>query len=163
MKLSRTEALLKCFKLGREALSAKFTNEDPELYILMFRHEPSPAEMNLSISKFFFEWATSHPSIFEEENSLDQNSPETKLSSEFIEAYKSFINLYISETSEKDPQTSDALLHLSKDYIESMRTMLKASSSDKERIQKLRYQHEKSIKLFDRDMRKLMENKSDLV
>lgn len=165
MKLSRIEAHLKCFKLGREALAAKFSKEDPALYMEMFFNEASPSRMELAKSKFFFEWVTSHPIIFAEENySSSDHSPEDgQLASDFFEIYKMFLQVCFSGSGRLSSDTSDALLDLSQDYLRSIQAMLEISLSDREKLDRLRYQHEKSKKIFERELKKLQGDENGLV
>ena len=157
--MTRSEVLksLAFLKKGRAALVADFSTEEPNLYRSMFLYEPFSSDMNIALDRYIFSWLAKHPSYFDSDAGDIAASIEISNASvsTFTNAYRLLCQKFLIHSDCKTDATSEIFEQLVKDSIEAMDSLLIVSKKYDDRLEKLRYQGEKSSHLFDRALANL--------
>lgn len=152
--MTRDEVLksLAFLKKGRAALVADFLAEEPSLYRPMFLYEPFSSDMNIALDRYIFSWLAKHPSYFDSDvgdiaANLEANNANVVI---FTDAYRLLCQKFLIRSENKIDAKSEIFDQLVKNSIEAMDALLIVSKKYDDRLERLRYQGEKSSYLFDR-------------
>lgn len=157
--MTRDEVLksLAFLKKGRAALIADFSTEEPNLYRPMFLYEPFSSDMNIALDRYIFSWLAKHTLYFDSDagdvaTSLEINNASVAI---FTNAYRLLCQKFLIRSDCKTDTKSEIFEQLVKDSIEAMDSLLIVSKKYDDRLERLRYQGEKSSRLFDRALANL--------
>lgn len=157
--------ILASLKRGREALVGDYCTEEPRLYRPMFLHKSNSCDMNIALDKYMFGWLAQHPSYYQDVlNKKPVGAQE--LNSEiniFIDAYRSLCEKFVVGDSTNPGDKSYVLETVVKESIDYLDNLLAVSEKTDDRLERLRYQGEKSKHLFERALNELKEGKNGIL
>ena len=155
--------ILASLEKGREALVADYCTEEPRLYRPMFLHKSNSSDMNIALDKYMFCWLAQHPSYYQDilnnENPVaaQESNPEFNI---FINTYRNLCEKFVVGHSTNPGDKSYILENVVKESIDDLENLLTVSEKTDGRLERLRYQGEKSKHLFERILNKLKEGKN---
>lgn len=157
--------LLASLKKGRGALVSDYCTEDPRLFSPMFLHKPYSNDMNIALDKYMFSWLAQHPAyyqgIIDSKKSEDSKSLNTQ-TRDFVNTYRKLCEKFIIGNNTHSSDKSHVLEKVIKESIDYLDTLLAVSEKADDRLERLRYQGEKSKYLFDRALKELKEEKNGI-
>jgi len=149
---------LASFKKGREALVVDYCTEEPRLFKPMFSYESNSAEMSIALEKYMLGWLAEHPSYFRggKKENAEYSDVEVNV---FFRAYRGLLKKFIfnANVDVDKGKISSCLEEIVNDSIEYLNKLLLLSERSDVRLEKLRYQSEKSKYLFERNLKDLKE------
>ena len=151
---------LAALKLGRDFLVADYCNEEPRLFRPMFLHKSNSSEMNIAVDRYMFGWLALHPSHYE--SVINKDAAELLPASaeevnRFVETYRSLCERFVVGETPSSEGKSHVLERVVKESIGYLDGLLSVSEKTDARLERLRYQGEKSKHLFDRAVKELKE------
>ena len=149
--------LLKLFENSRKKLTEDFISENPYIYSLMFEYgenhkfedEENHQLMKLSIEKYFTEYINHH---FKELEKFDD------LSEEFNSSMFLFLKSFDVKMDNKNGDLFSEIIHQKLTFL---KDIILKSNNDINNRNKLIYSYQKDKTLFDREIKKLIENKKE--
>ncbi len=151
---------------GREAILSDYCTEEPRLYRPMFSHEPHSSDMNIALDKYMFSWLAQHPSHYQEiiERTKEEHSNHLGMEVDvLINAYRKLCEKFIVDDSCHERDSSPILDKVVKESIDYLDTLLTVSEKADDRLERLRYQGEKSKHLFDRALKELKKENNGIL
>lgn len=152
-------------KKGRGAIVSDYCREEPRLFRPMFLHKSNSSDMNIAVDKYMFSWLAQHPSYYKEiiENTKAERSDSPDVDVDiFVSAYRKLCEKFVVDDGCRGNECSSILENAVKESINYLDALLAVSKTADDRLERLRYQGEKSKHLFDRALEALKEEKNGL-
>lgn len=152
-------------KKGREAIISDYCGEEPRLFRPMFLHKPQSSDMNIAVDKYMFSWLAQHPSYYKEiiENTKAEQSDSPDVDVDiFVCAYRKLCEKFVVDDGCRGSECSSILENVVQESIDYLDALLTVSEKADDRLERLRYQGEKSKYLFDRAFEELKEGKNGI-
>lgn len=153
MDKNKLTELLSIFKYARKKLISDFVNEEPNIFIPMFKYEDNDLLMGFSIEDYFISWINHHFVLYDRYS--DRSSPNYHL---FINKMELLLSQYI-EQKNKLIDDSDIIITLLKDKRKILKNILIMSDKSEVNYNKLLHSYEKDKALFERRIKSLKEDR----
>lgn len=133
-------------------LVSKFKEEDPRLYRSMFLYDSNSNDMGIAISRCIFSWLAEHADFYdivaaEDAGFSDVGDKDVAI---FISTYRLLCQRFIVHEDVCPGAIGEVFEKLVQESIAVMDSLLHVSKKYDDRLERLRYQSEKSAYLFDR-------------
>ena len=149
MKKNTLLDLLSIFSDSREKLVSDFINESIEIYRPMFEYEENEELMTLAIEKYFIGYVNYHFELFVNYENIDE---------EFNKAMLSFIKKFNINVSDVNLlNATDLFSNLIQQKQNILEEIINIGNKDNNKYNQLAYSYQKDKTLFDREIRKYIE------
>jgi len=147
MEKNKLVDLLTLFKKSREKLTSDFSNENIELFEVMFKYENKEELMNLAIEKYFTGYINHHFEKIQNYTNLDQEFSKVMLT--FIQKF----NINVSDSNLIHGK--DLFYEILQKKEDFLKGIIEIGNIDSEKLKKLSYSYEKDKTLFDREIKNI--------
>lgn len=149
MKKNTLLDLLSIFSDSREKLVSDFMKESIEIYRPMFEYEENEELMTLAIEKYFIGYINYHFKLFINYENIDE---------EFNKAMLSFIKKFDINVSDVNLLNgTDLFSNLIQQKQNILEEIINIGNKDNNKYNRLAYSYQKDKTLFDREIRKYIE------
>jgi len=146
---------LRVLKMARDRLLNDHNEENPEIYIPLFRYERDYEQMRLSVDKYYLNWLNYHWIIFEYYLKDQEFSDTTKkeLKDSFLKVFVALLRKW--DLKGNHSENTDLFLQLLRKRINLLSDIIELGDKEDKKYNRLVYEHERDKVLFEREFNRL--------
>lgn len=147
-EINSIKEVLHVLKMARGRLVSDFKNEEPNVYLPMFKYEGDSELMSLTIEKYFTSWVNFHFYLWHKHYSGHSGR-------QFYKAIKNLIIKLTENIGEMNSYNQEFYSNLIYSKIDLLDGLIRVGEKDNKRRNALLLEYEKDKALFEREINRL--------